>query len=157
ELLSSPGGVALGFRRASAGFAAREQKTAAYLWGAALGGKLPIYVVGPSDDVIERPSPPTQPLRLATDVLQRLIVPRCGIANHPIRPTLKACGGDPVLLAQLCRGTLAVRESEFNRWYRAERSRRKWPSQRRAARKSGRPSKRTEALDNAIMASVADD
>jgi hypothetical protein len=156
QFLGSPGAEVLGFRRSSLGFAKRQEDTAEYLRNAALEGKLPIYVVGPPDGLLERPSPPTEPLRVPFDVLKRLIVSRRGFADHAIRPTLKACGGDPVWLARLCRGTLAVRASEFDRWYRAERSRRKWSSQRGAPRKSGRPSKRTEALDNAILARVND-
>jgi hypothetical protein len=55
-------------------------------------------------------------------------------------------------LALLTVGILVVREGEFMPWYRSERSKGKWPSQRsRLKRGGGRPTKQTEAIRNAIL------
>jgi len=61
------------------------------------------------------------------------------------------------LLRLLTIGVLLVRASEFRRWYRSERAKGKWRSQRSRLRAAvGRPAKRSDLIRNAIMALVRD-
>ena len=56
-------------------------------------------------------------------------------------------------------GVLVMRESEFKHWYRSARARGKWPSQRsklQANKRGGRPSKKTQSLQNTILDFVRD-
>jgi hypothetical protein len=89
---------------------------------------------------------------LSIEVLKRLIAPRGGIPDHAVRPSLKAAGGNNQLLALLVKGILLVSKKEFDNWYRSQRSKRRWASQRLTKRRSGgRPSVQTEALRSAIF------
>jgi hypothetical protein len=54
-------------------------------------------------------------------------------------------------------GVLVVEEREFKRWYRLERSKGKWPSQRsKLKRGRGRPTKQTAPLKKSVLALVRD-
>jgi hypothetical protein len=91
--------------------------------------------------------------------LERLILSRGTLPNHAYRPSLRTTEGDKQLLFALETGILAVRESEFGAWYRMERWRGKWPSQRSQTKRrpqKGRPTKQTARLRYAIMALVYD-
>jgi hypothetical protein len=106
---------------------------------AAVTGQLPVYVKplsGPGLIII----PP--------DVIGRLITVRGGLPDRPVRPTMKVAGGDGQLLGMLQTGTLVVCGKEFASWYRKERRKGQWPSQRskKEKRGSGRPTKMTTAL-----------
>jgi hypothetical protein len=84
-------------------------------------------------------------------VLKRLIGWRNAIPDHVIRPTLKTAGNNVQLLVLLTVGILVVQEEEFKRWYKLERARYKWPSQRSSTRpKRGRPAKRDAVRSNVI-------
>jgi hypothetical protein len=70
---------------------------------------------------------------------------------------LKTADGKETLLALLTSGLLVVRRREFLGWYREERAKHKWASQKAAiGRGRGRPTKRTERLRKAILALVLD-
>jgi len=90
---------------------------------------------------------------LPRGVLDSLILSRGTLPDHAHRPSLRMCGGDKQLLFALETGFLAVNESEFEAWYRAERRRGKWPSQRSQTKRplKGRPAKETAGLRNAIV------
>jgi hypothetical protein len=61
------------------------------------------------------------------------------------------------LFALLTRGHLALREAEFAAWYRGERGRGKWASQKsRSKTRGGRPTKQTERLRGWILKFVED-
>ena len=54
-------------------------------------------------------------------------------------------------------GLLVVRASDFDIWYRSERAKGKWTSQRSKSKiGNGRPTKQTELLRNAVLALVHD-
>jgi hypothetical protein len=109
---------------------------------AAVSGELPVYAKSCSDPA---------PLLVPPDVIARLMVVRGGLPDHPIRPTMKATGGDERLLGVLQSGMLLVRQNEFASWYKAERRKNRWPSQRgRKKRGAGRPTKMTAALRSAM-------
>jgi hypothetical protein len=94
----------------------------------------------------------TKPVPLSIEVLERLITPRGGLPDYAVRPSLKIAGGDTKLLALLTRGILLVPKKEFDNWYRSQRSKRRWASQRLTKRRrGGRPSLQTEALRSAIF------
>jgi hypothetical protein len=89
---------------------------------------------------------------LPRGVLDSLVMSRGTLPDHAHRPSLRMCGGDKQLLFALETGFLAVKKTEFEAWYRAERRRGKWPSQRSQTKRplKGRPAKETAALRNAI-------
>jgi hypothetical protein len=90
-------------------------------------------------------------------VLNGLMTSRGGLPDHAYRPSIKTAGGDEGLLALLTTGLLVVRTMEFEVWYRSERAKGRWASQRARKKKpEGRPSKQTEALRNAIFGLVRD-
>jgi len=61
------------------------------------------------------------------------------------------------LLRLLTLGVLLVRASEFDRWYRSERAKGKWHSQRsRSTAAVGRPAKLSHGIRSAIIALVRD-
>ena len=91
------------------------------------------------------------------NVLKRLITSRGALPDHPIRPSIKTAEGNEKLFALLTVGFLAVRASDFDIWYRAERDKGKWSSQRSKSNAGdGRPTLQTEALRNAVLALVHD-
>ena len=90
---------------------------------------------------------------LARGVLDSLVLSRGTLPDHAHRPSLRMCGGDKQLLFALETGFLAVKKTEFEAWYRAERRRGKWPSQRSQTKRplKGRPAKETDGLRRAIV------
>jgi hypothetical protein len=122
-----------------------------------VGGNLAVYVVsndqagsgkGVSSDT-------SKPVKVPTYVLNRLITSRGTLTNHPIRPSLKIAGGDEKLFAALTEGRLVLRASDFDAWFRRERARGKWPSQRsKLGSRVGRPTKQTAGLRSAVLALV---
>ena len=82
-------------------------------------------------------------------------------ARQPPRSSVPAVHKDmrwrPESLLLLGRGRLVVAESEFNRWRDAEKRKRKWPSQRSRSyaraqlRRTGRPTKQTDDLRQAVL------
>ena len=68
-----------------------------------------------------------------------------------------AARGDHKLFVLLTGGVLVVREGEFDDWYRRERRKGKWPSQKSRKKTAvGRPTKQSDALKNAVMVLVTD-
>ena len=119
-----------------------EKSAQQLLREAALIGKLPVYAKRCSDPAA---------LLVPPDVIARLMTVRGGLPDHPIRPTMKATGGDEGLLRVLQTGTLLVRQNELASWYKAERRRNRWPSQHgKKKRGAGRPTKMTAALRSAV-------
>lgn len=64
-----------------------------------------------------------EPVTVPVSVVARLISTRGSLPDHPIRPTIKTAEGDAV-------GVLVIRASDFDVWYRSDRAKGKWPSQR---------------------------
>ena len=142
-------------RNASIGFGPWKEHAGERIRTAAIEGKLQVYVF------VSPQSPPSgndpEPQVLPAKVLERLFAPRQTIPDHAWRPTLKTTGGDQKLLASLLRGILLVRAKEFDRWYRSQRAKGRWPSQRsKVKRPEGRPSVQTEPLRNAILGAMMD-
>jgi hypothetical protein len=106
----------------------------------------------------EASEPGAEPTVVPTLVIARLITSRGGLPDHPIRPSIKTAGGNDQLFRLLVSGVLVVRESEFHAWYKTERARGKWPSQREAMKergpmkkpRRGRPSKQAQARDHVL-------
>jgi hypothetical protein len=147
----------------SARFEGRQSLAAKSLTAAALEGKLRIYVVAdpklaPSIDHPRAAPPPTKdPIAVPTSALRRLITWRSLLPDRAIHPTIKTACGDLNLYVLLSIGMLIVQEREFKRWYRSEKSRGKWPSQRsRSNRSRGRPTKQTDLLKKQVLALVRD-
>jgi hypothetical protein len=140
-------------------FGPRREDAGKRLMAAATRSELPVYLV-PDPGLVRRSRSliraPAQVRVLPLAVLKRLIAPRGTLPNHAYRPSLRACEGDKQLLFALETGFLAVQESEFDAWYRFERRRGKWPSQRSQTKRpqKGRPTKETARLRDAIIALV---
>jgi hypothetical protein len=147
----------------SVGFGRWREQAGQRFRAAALEGKLVVYLSADTQASSKSPVSALQstaniePVVVAIKVLERLLISRGSLPDHPIRPTIKTAGGDEKLFALLNRGILVVSESDFDVWYRAERARGKWASQRSKSKTSiGRPTKQTEALRNAVVARLRD-
>jgi hypothetical protein len=145
----------------SVGFGARQVYSAERLTGAACDGGLKVYVVAdpslqPNLDRSKWPAAPTrEPVIVPYEVVNRLIKSRGILPDHAICPTLKTAGHDSTLYVLLKVGVLIVRECEFERWYRSERLKGKWPSQQFRVRKGiGRPTLQSESLKNEVLSLV---
>ena len=134
----------------SVSFGPWTEYAAKRLTAAAKQGELAVYVT------LNRTAPGQscpEPTRVPLAVLARMIPRRGGLPDQPIRLTLRLAGGDEKLLEMLQEGFLVVRIEEFNDWYRSERAKGIWPSQKsRSKPKKGRPLKGTDKLRGAIMA-----
>ena len=101
------------------------------------------------------------PVPVPKEVLAAIPKPRGGLSDVPYRLTLRKvldAGGTERLFAILTRGHLALREAEFAAWYRGERGRGKWASQKsRSKARGGRPTKQTERLSSWILKLVEDE
>jgi len=143
-------------KRASIGFGPWRELAGKQLTAAVKKGKLDAYVcVTPPvllGDGLFEPTP------LPVTVLARLITTRGSLPDHPIRPSLTTTAGDAKLLRLLTIGILVIRTSDFEAWYRSERAKGKWPSQRSKSnpRRAGRPTMCTEGLRNAVIGLVRD-
>jgi hypothetical protein len=151
------------YKRGSIGFGPWRDVAAECFRAAALKGDLVICVTASRQRKLKvrcarhRPPPDLHPLPVPTSVLQRLLRSRGGLPDHPIRPTLKTADGKETLLALLTSGLLVVRKREFLGWYREERAKHKWASQKAAiGRGRGRPTKRTKRFKNAVLTLVRD-
>jgi hypothetical protein len=150
-------------QKLSVGFGPWREKAAECLTAAAIKGELAIYVVAepkvPSKDRILTGRSPkqTDPVVVPRAVLMRLITSHGGLPDHPFRPSIRTAGGDDSLLSLLTTGLLVVRTSDFETWYRSERAKGRWASQRsRKKSPEGRPTKQTDALRNAVLRLVRD-
>lgn len=128
--------------------AVRKGEVAAYL--AADGQRSFEHLVSPQDVMGQREV-------LPIGVLKGLMTSRGTLPDHPIRPSIKTAEGNHKLFGLLTVGILLIRADDFADWYRSERAKGKWPSQRsRSKNGNGRPTKQTEAIRNAVMALVRD-
>jgi hypothetical protein len=142
------------------GYGPWRERAADCLTRAALVGKLTVHVVKDRTFDLNSSSLGNAAVTHHIDamvvpvkILRRLAKPRSGLPDHPFRPTHKIVDGDGVMLDALLKGVLVVREREFAAWYRSERAKGKWASQRsKKKRRIGRPSKQTDELRNAVMA-----
>ena len=130
-----------------------REYSAERITNALLNGQLKVFVVAEPQLESEESSPPPPPTKdpvvVPTDVLERLISWRNAMPDHVLRPTLKTAGNNEQLLVLLTVGILVVQEEEFKRWYKLERARYKWPSQRSSTRpRRGRPMKRDAIRNN---------
>ncbi len=150
-------------KKLSVGFGPWRQEASRSLRAAAVKGEFMVYVVAEprirSKDrtLTNRSLKRVEPTVVPVNVLRRLISPRGALPDHPIRPSMETAEGDEKLFALLTVGLLVVRASDFDIWYRSERAKGKWPSQRSKLKvRDGRPSIQTEALRNAVLALVHD-
>lgn len=123
------------------------------LRAAAVSGVLPVCVVseGRARSRKQRGSGESSPIQVPKEVLSRLITLRGNLTDRPIRPSLRIAGGDKKLFMALSDGWLVLRVNEFDAWFRRERDRGKWPSQRSRLRpRVGRPTKQTAHLRSVI-------
>ena len=91
------------------------------------------------------------PVPVPPSVLKRMITSRGGLPDHPARTPVQMTNGDMRLLRVLTNGLLVVRKTDFDTWYRSERTKGKWPSQSsRLKPSSGRPRKRSPEIKNAV-------
>lgn len=138
------------YRNASVGFGPWKEEAARRFKTAAIEGNVQVYVFTKTNRSASDVE--TVPVPLSIEVLKRLIAPRGGVTDHAVRPSLKTAGGDAKLLALLVRGILLVSKKEVDDWYRSQRSKRRWASQRLTKRRGGgRPSLQTEALRGAVL------
>ena len=147
----------------SVGFGPWREEAGWHIRAAAVKAELVVYVIARPQDRSKdsnptEPSPKQiEPVALPVNLLKRLITSRSGLPDHPIRPTLKTAEGNENLFALLARGLLVVCARDFDIWYRSERAKGKWASQRSKSEvRNGRPTKQTEGLRNAILALVRD-
>jgi hypothetical protein len=123
-------------KRASIGFGPWREQAGQRLTAAVKKGRLAVYVFAEPQALFKsralaRRSPQELgPRTVPMNVLARLSTTRGSLPDHPIRPTIKTAEGDEKLLALLTVGVLVIRVSDFDVWYRSERAKGKWPSQR---------------------------
>jgi len=145
--------------KASLGFGPWRERAGQRLTAAAAKRELVVYVIAkpqvPSKNRVptSRLSVQIEPVMVPANTLERLITARGSLPDHPIRPSIKTVGSNVKLLALLTGGLLVVCARDFDVWYRSERGKGKWPSQRSRSKIGvGRPTKQTEALRNAVLA-----
>jgi hypothetical protein len=146
------------FKKASIGFGPWREHVGRRFTAAVAQGDLAVYVVansqGPSTPSTQTPRSveTITPMKVPVNVLKRLITRRGSLSDRPIRLSIKTTDRNEGLFLLLRFGLLVVRTSDFNTWYRSDRAKGKWPSQRSKSKNSnGRPTKQTEAIRNAIL------
>jgi hypothetical protein len=150
-------------KRASIGFGPWRERAGQRLTAAVKKGRLTVYIFAEPQALFKscalaRRSPQgLEPVPVPVSVLARLITTRGSLPDHPIRPTIKTAEGDEKLLGLLTVGVLVIRASDFDVWYRSERAKGKWPSQRsRLKIGGGRPTKQDERVRNAVIGLARD-
>lgn len=150
------------YENLSVGFGPWREKAGRLLRAAAVQGKLAIYIFAIDQvrsnehDVAGDASAEPEPTSVPVPVIRRLILSRGALPDHPIRPSIQTAEGNENLFVLLTTGLLVVRASDFDAWYHSERAKGRWPSQTSKKKKNGRPTSRTEALENAVLALVND-
>ena len=144
--------------RLSVGWGSWRERAGAALRSAILEGKLSVYA-RPTIDAEAGEPLGGQISDLTTivpvSVFQRLITPRGIPTDHPYRPTLATVGNDSKLLARLLSGVLVLRKVEFDKWFKRELAKGRWPSQvTRQKTPFGRPTKQTDTITAAILGLV---
>jgi hypothetical protein len=149
-------------KKASIGFGPRRERAGQCLTAAVTKGKLAVYVLAEpraiENRALARRSPREwAPVTVPASVLARLRTTRGSLPDHAIRPSIKTAEGDVKLLGLLTVGVLNIRARDFDAWYRSERAKGKWPSQRsRLKIASGRPTKQVERVRKAVIELVHD-
>jgi hypothetical protein len=100
---------------------------------AALAGKLKVYLA--PENGTEYPACAKdwgEPELLAPDVLRLIILVRGGLPDHPlhVRSAPRGSAIDRSLLMRVKTCALLLKRTEFDAWYRDEKLKRKWPSQK---------------------------
>lgn len=141
----------------SAGFAPRRDYVAQRLSEAFSTGKMTLYkavnLTRCDKSITPIPSRAQVPMAVPKELIGHVFIKGRMPSNFAIRPNRKAIGDDR-LRALLSCGPLLVRESEFRRWLKSEKRKRKWPSQRIQAelRKGvGRPRTHDARLKDVIL------
>lgn len=141
------------YPRASIGWSLHKQGSAAILDGAIMSSELSANVFIPSGM-----NGRDRSLQVPVEVLGRLIRVSDGLPDHAIRPPVALLRDGLVtseLFAALCNSAMYLKQSEFNAWYIKQKSRGRWPSQRKSKRpRIGRPSKQTDELRTSVIARV---
>jgi hypothetical protein len=149
-------------KKLSLGFGPWGEQAGRCLRAAAVKGKLAVYVLAKSQarskdtSLTECFPEKIEPVAVPLSVVERLIVSRGGLSDRPIRPSIKTAEGNERLFALLTGGLLVVRASDFDAWYKLERAKGRWPSQRSKLKINGRPTKQSAPLRNAVLALVHD-
>jgi hypothetical protein len=150
-------------KEASIGFGPWREQAGHGLTAAVKKGRLAVYVFAKPQALFKsralaRRSPQElEPVTVPVSVLARLSTTRGSLPDHPIRPSIKTAEGDEKLLGLLTVGVLVIRAGDFDVWYRSERAKGKWPSQRsRLKIGGGRPTKQDERVRNAVIGLVRD-
>ena len=141
------------YKKASLGYGPWKEGAGQRLTTAAINEKVPVYVLWSPQNEACCVGPKTTPV--PGIVLGRIITTRGTLPDHP-RVSMKTIAWDGKLFMALNTGLLVVRESEFDLWYRREKAKGRWPSQLSRLKKSGRPSKRNEALINTIKVAMGE-
>jgi hypothetical protein len=150
-------------REASIGFGPWREQAGQRLTAAVKKGRLAVYVFAEPQALFKsralaRRSPQElKPVTVPVSVLARLSTTRGSFPDHPIRPSIKTAEGDEKLLGLLTVGVLVIRAGDFDVWYRSDRAKGKWPSQRsRLKIGGGRPTKQGERVRSAVIGLVRD-
>jgi hypothetical protein len=148
-------------KKASIGFGPWQEQAGKRLTAAVRKGEIAVYVVADRQRSLGHLVSPQdvmgKPEILPNSVLIRLMTSRGTLSDYPIRPSIKTTDGDHKLFELLTVGILLVHANDFADWYRSERAKGKWPSQRsRSKIGNGRPTKQTDAMRNAVIALVHD-
>ena len=150
------------YPRASIGLGLHKEKAASVVHEAILKGDLLVHVV----------TPPTameacRPIVVPVDVLQRMPKVRGDLPDHPARHPVSFVRHYPIasdLFTALSASALHLQRTEFDAWYKKQKSRRRWPSQtmskkpqKNRKQPSGRPTKQTNELLTSIRVRVAEE
>ena len=133
--------------KASIGFGPWREQAGQRLTAAVKKGRLAVYVFAEPQALFKRRalaqrSPQElEPVTVPVSVVARLISTRGSLPDHPIRPTIKTAEGDAV-------GVLVIRASDFDVWYRSDRAKGKWPSQRSRLKLGGGRVSALQACDD---------
>jgi hypothetical protein len=150
------------YKNLSIGWGPWRERAGRRLRAAAVKGTLVVYVLANLGALLEKEAnilrfpEQLEPMVVPVMVLKRLIATARGsLPDHPIALSIKTTGGNERLFELLLDGLLAIRESDFTKWYRSERAKGNWPSQRsRLKTRTGRPTKQTKAIRQSVLTLV---
>jgi hypothetical protein len=143
------------YPQASIGWGPHMEKAASAIHAAILKGSLGLHVyTRPTAEGV------SHTLHLPIDVLTRLLKVHGGLPDHAIRPSaslFRDASVTPELFAALSSSGMYMHRREFEAWYKKQKSRDRWPSQRASTKpRTGRPPKQTDELFTSIRARVAE-
>ncbi len=155
-----------GGKNLSVGWGPWRERAKKTIRQAALRGEIKIYAVGPpprgiGSDRNDKPADAGdgEPMEIPVIILECLPTSRGGFLEGGIRlghDVLQKEEMSAALETALYEGSLVVDSATFQSWYETEKARKRWPSQRGAKHRIGRPSIRTEAFKNAVQAIIND-